>query len=161
MRSLVIFAIPLLRCLLALFRNRQDQATISRYVPRPKPDPTQQQRWMTFLRNHRDGTAAMDFFVVPTISFRLLYVCFIIDHERRRIIHFKHAAQRNCSGFGSAEFSHHTTYGKKPPRRLGPLRLKTDLSLRIIFENRQSRCGSSTELCNMYFLFKNAIAFKS
>jgi putative transposase len=43
---------------------------------------------MTFLRNHRDGITAMDFFVVPTISFRLLYVWFVIDHERRKIIHF-------------------------------------------------------------------------
>ena len=42
---------------------------------------------MTFLRNHRDGITAMDFFVVPTISFRLLYVWFIIDHDRRRILH--------------------------------------------------------------------------
>jgi transposase InsO family protein len=46
-----------------------------------------QQRWMTFLRNHRDGIAAMDFFVVPTVTFRLLYVWFVIDHDRRRIIH--------------------------------------------------------------------------
>jgi transposase InsO family protein len=30
----------------------------------------------------------MDFFVVPTVSFRLLYVWFVIDHERRRIVHF-------------------------------------------------------------------------
>jgi transposase InsO family protein len=42
---------------------------------------------MTFLRNHRDGITAMDFFVVPTITFRLLYVWFVIDHGRRRIIH--------------------------------------------------------------------------
>lgn len=31
------------------------------------------QRWKTFLRNHADGIAAMDLFVVPTISFRRLY----------------------------------------------------------------------------------------
>jgi hypothetical protein len=40
---------------------------------------------MTFLRNHKDGIAAMDFFVVPTIGFRLLYVWFVIDHGRRRM----------------------------------------------------------------------------
>ena len=44
---------------------------------------------MTFLQNHKDGVTAMDFFVVPTVGFRLLYVWFIIDPGRRRIIHFK------------------------------------------------------------------------
>ena len=62
-------------------------ATVSRYMPRQPCDKGKQQRWMTFLRNHRDGITAMDFFVVPTITFRLLYVWFVIDHQRRRIIH--------------------------------------------------------------------------
>jgi putative transposase len=43
---------------------------------------------MTFLRNHKDVIAGMDFFVVPTVRFRLLYVWFAIDHGRRRILHF-------------------------------------------------------------------------
>jgi transposase InsO family protein len=63
-------------------------ATISRYLPRKERDPAQQQRWMTFLRNHKDVIAGMDFFVVPTVRFRLLYVWFAIDHGRRRILHF-------------------------------------------------------------------------
>jgi len=63
-------------------------ATVSRYLPKTEPDPTQQQRWMTFLRNHKDVIAGMDFFVVPTVRFRLLYVWFAIDHGRRRILHF-------------------------------------------------------------------------
>ncbi len=62
-------------------------ATVSRYMPKQPPGKRKQQRWMTFLRNHRDDITAMDFFVVPTISFRLLYVWFIIDHDRRRILH--------------------------------------------------------------------------
>ena len=67
---------------------RVSLATVSRYVPKPIPDPTQQQRWMTFLRNHKDVIAGMDFFVVPTVRFQLLYVWFAIDHGRRRILHF-------------------------------------------------------------------------
>ena len=67
---------------------RVSLATISRYVPKPKSDPTQQQRWMTFLRNHKDVIAGMDFFVVPTVRFRLLYVWFAIDHGRRRVLHY-------------------------------------------------------------------------
>jgi transposase InsO family protein len=63
-------------------------ATVSRYVPKPKLGATQQQRWMTFLRNHKDVIAGMDFFVVPTVRFRLLYVWFAIDHGRRRVLHF-------------------------------------------------------------------------
>ncbi len=43
---------------------------------------------MTFLHNHKDVIAAMDFFVIPTVGFRLLYIWFIIDHGRRRIVHF-------------------------------------------------------------------------
>jgi transposase InsO family protein len=61
-------------------------ATVSCYLPTRESDDGQRQRWMTFLRNHKHGIAAMDFFVVPTVRFRLLYVWFAIDHGRRRII---------------------------------------------------------------------------
>jgi len=44
------------------------------------------QGWKTFLRNHADGIAAMDLFVVPTISFRLLYGLLILQHDRRHIL---------------------------------------------------------------------------
>ena len=44
------------------------------------------QGWRTFLRNHADGVAAMDLFVVPTLSFRLLYGLLIMRHDRRRIL---------------------------------------------------------------------------
>jgi putative transposase len=73
---------------LSMLGIRVSLATVSRYLPRPKLDPTQQQRWMTFLRNHKDVIAGMDFFVVPTVRFRLLYVWFAIDHGRRRVLHF-------------------------------------------------------------------------
>jgi transposase InsO family protein len=46
------------------------------------------QRWSTFLRNHAAGIAGMDFFVVPTIGFRLLYALVILQHDRRRIVSF-------------------------------------------------------------------------
>ncbi len=63
-------------------------ATVSRYLPKRESDDGQRQRWMTFLRNHSDVIAAMDFFVVPTFRFRFLYIWFVIDHGRRRILHF-------------------------------------------------------------------------
>jgi transposase InsO family protein len=63
-------------------------ATVSRYLPRKDPDHRQRQRWRTFLRNHRDAIAAMDFLVVPTARFELLYVWFVVDHGRRRVLGF-------------------------------------------------------------------------
>ena len=62
-------------------RIRVSLTTIARYLPQPGP-PDSQQRWRTFLRNHRDLIAGMDFFVVPTIRFQLLYVWFAIDHGK-------------------------------------------------------------------------------
>jgi len=55
-------------------------ATVSRYLPKSAPDPGKRQCWTTFLHNHRDAIAAMDFLLVPTVGFRLLYVWFAIDH---------------------------------------------------------------------------------
>lgn len=49
------------------------------------PDPTK--RWLTFLRNHREAIAAMDFFTVPTLTFGVLYCFFVISRDRRRILH--------------------------------------------------------------------------
>ncbi len=50
--------------------------------------PGRPKRLMTFLHNHRHAISALDFFVVPTVRFQLLYVWFVIDHERRRLLHF-------------------------------------------------------------------------
>jgi len=44
------------------------------------------QGWKTFLRNHADAIASMDMFVVPTISFRLLYGLLILRHSRRELL---------------------------------------------------------------------------
>ena len=44
--------------------------------------------WLTFLNNHREAIAAFDFFTVPTVAFRLLYGFFVIDHSRRKILHW-------------------------------------------------------------------------
>ncbi|KPJ82988.1 MAG: hypothetical protein AMS19_05940 [Gemmatimonas sp. SG8_23] len=72
---------------LAKLGLRVSLATISRYLPKSRPDPGAQQRWRAFLRNHRDLICAMDFFVVPTVRFRLLYAWFLLDHGRRRVLH--------------------------------------------------------------------------
>jgi putative transposase len=64
------------------------EGMISRCMRRAPRDPEPAKRWLTFLRNHREAIAAMDFFTVPTITFSVLYCFFIIGHDRRRILHF-------------------------------------------------------------------------
>src|ERR1700716_2879764 len=56
------------------------QPSVAKYRFRRRVPPSQ--GWRTFLRNHADGIAAMDLFVVPTISFRLLYGLLIMGHGR-------------------------------------------------------------------------------
>ncbi len=64
------------------------ERTISRWMRRAPRDSEPAKRWLTFLRNHREALAAMDFFTVPTITFSVLYGFFIISHDRRQILHF-------------------------------------------------------------------------
>lgn len=63
------------------------EATVSRWMRRAPRSPHLAQRWLTFLCNHREAIAAMDFFTVPTLSFGVLYCFFVIAHDRRRILH--------------------------------------------------------------------------
>jgi transposase InsO family protein len=62
------------------------KSTVEKYRPRPKKpsSPT----WKTFLKNHVPDLVALDFFVVPTVTFRVLFVFVILTHERRRVVHF-------------------------------------------------------------------------
>src|SRR5262245_17020535 len=60
------------------------QTSVTKYMARRRRPPSQ--GWRTFLRNHADGIVAMDLFVVPTISFQLLYGLLILCHDRRRVL---------------------------------------------------------------------------
>jgi transposase InsO family protein len=62
------------------------QTSVAKYMARRRGPPPQ--GWKTFLHNHVDGIAAMDLFVVPTISFRVLYGLLIMGHGRRHILWF-------------------------------------------------------------------------
>jgi hypothetical protein len=61
------------------------QSTVAKYMAKRRRLGSGQ-TWQTFLRNHVAGIGAMDFLVVPTINFRLLFVLVILRHERRRLI---------------------------------------------------------------------------
>jgi putative transposase len=74
------------------------ERTVSRYLARGTLRPSHSGgQWLTFLNNHREAIAAIDFFTVPTLSFRLLYCFFVIDHHRRRILHFNVTAHPTAS----------------------------------------------------------------
>jgi len=62
------------------------QATVAKYMVHPRKTPSQ--TWRAFLNNHATQLASIDFFVVPTATFRLLFVFVVLAHHRRRAIHF-------------------------------------------------------------------------
>jgi putative transposase len=64
------------------------EPTVSRWLRQAVRTPDPAHRWLTFLRNHREAIAAMDFFTVPTLTFGILYCFFVIDHDRRKILCF-------------------------------------------------------------------------
>ena len=61
------------------------KSTVEKYQLRLRkpPSPT----WKVFLRNHVKDLVALDFFVVPTVSYKVLLVLVILAHERRRVVH--------------------------------------------------------------------------
>src|SRR6202049_28272 len=67
------------------------QSTVSIYMV-PRPDRPLQ-TWKTFVRNHMEGIAAIDLFVVPTIAFQHLFAFLVLGHERRQLLWF--AVTRN------------------------------------------------------------------
>jgi putative transposase len=64
------------------------EPTVSRWLRDASRTPDPAQRWLTFVRNHRDAIAAMDFFTDPTLTLGVLYCFFVIGHDRRKILRF-------------------------------------------------------------------------
>jgi putative transposase len=61
------------------------QATVSKYLVRRRTPPSQ--TWRTFLANHVGSLASVDFFTVPTVTFKVLFVFVVLAHARRRVVH--------------------------------------------------------------------------
>ena len=72
------------------------ERTVARYLRGVcrRGDPAR--RWRAFLENHREAIVALDFFTVPTLTFKLLYCFFVVEHGRRRILHFHVTARPNA-----------------------------------------------------------------
>ena len=64
---------------------------------RRRPPPSQ--TWRTFLTNHIGQLVSVDFFVVPTLTFRVLFVFVVLAHDRRQILHV------NVTGYPTAAWT--------------------------------------------------------
>jgi transposase InsO family protein len=76
---------PRIQSELVLLGYEVAESTVSKYMVRDKKPPSQ--TWRTFLANHEDSLASVDFFTVPTATFRVLYCFVVLCHKRRRIVH--------------------------------------------------------------------------
>ena len=62
------------------------ETAVSKHMIKRRGPPSQS--WRTFLQNHAKELIALDFFTVPTVTFRVLFVLVILSQDRRRILHF-------------------------------------------------------------------------
>jgi putative transposase len=63
------------------------ERSVSGIIGRNNPKPPSQ-TWKTFIKNHMMDMVAVDFLVVPTIPFRMLFVFVVLSHERRKVVYF-------------------------------------------------------------------------
>jgi transposase InsO family protein len=77
---------PRIRSELRLLGHDVAKSTVAKYMTKHRRPPSQ--GWRTFLTNHASEIAAIDFFVVPTVTFRLLFGFVILRHQRREVVHF-------------------------------------------------------------------------
>ena len=75
------------------------QATVAKYLTR-QPGTPPSQTWRTFLSNHVSQLASVDFFTVPTVTLRVLFVFVVLSHDRRRIVHFNVTAHPTAAWTG-------------------------------------------------------------
>jgi putative transposase len=61
------------------------ERTVSRLMPKDRKPPSQ--TWRAFLNNHLNDLVSIDFFTVPTVTFRVLFVLVVLSHHRRRVVH--------------------------------------------------------------------------
>jgi len=62
--------------------------TILKYMVKPRRPRKPSTTWLPFLRNHLGVSGAIDFFTVPTLTFDTLYVFVVLEHDRRRVLHW-------------------------------------------------------------------------
>ena len=110
------------------------QRTVGRLLPRRRRPRSQS--WRAFLENHVRDLASMDFFVVPTATFRVLLVLIILAHKRRRIVHF--AVTDSPTAAWTAQQVAEAFPWEQAPRYLIRDR---DATYSIVFRERVKRMG--------------------
>ena len=100
------------------------------------------QTWQTFLRNHLGQIVSVDFFTVPTVRLRVLFVFLVLEHRRREVLHFNvtdhptsgWVAQQMVEAFADREVPRYLirdrdgVYGNEVRRRLHSLRIEEVLT---------------------------------
>ena len=81
-----LWGAPRIRSELRLLGYEASKATIDKYKIRHRKPPSQ--TWRTFLDNHVRDLVAVDFFMVPTATFRILFCFIVLRHHRRVVVHF-------------------------------------------------------------------------
>ncbi len=105
------------------------ETTVAHYLVRRRPPPSQ--TWRTFLTNHVSQLVAVDFFVVPTLTCRVLFVFIVLAHDRRQILHF------NVTGHPTA------TWTAQQIRNAFPW----DTAPRFLRRDRDGTYGSAFRTC--------------
>jgi transposase InsO family protein len=85
-RENATWGVPRIQSELALLGHNVAESTVAKYMVRQPKPPSQ--NWRTFLANHVGQIAAIDFFTVSTITFRVMYIFLVLQHDRRRVVHF-------------------------------------------------------------------------
>src|SRR5262249_6926277 len=130
------------------------ESTVSRYLGQGTSPRDSGQRWLTFLKNHREALAAMEFFTVPTATFRVLYCFFVIAHGRRKILHFNVTEHATCAcivqQLREAVLEEHPASADctiapngKPPPEGWLLEAATPLAVSLSMESKSRTSGES------------------
>ena len=87
--------------------------TIRKYMIKPRKPRPETANWLPFLRNHLEVSWAIDFFTVTTLSFQVLYVFLVFDHDRRTVLHFAVTA-RPALEWVIQQLREATPFGRQP-----------------------------------------------
>ena len=159
--------------MLGITISERTVSRILRSVPRP-PSRT----WKTFLRNHLGQIVSVDFFTVPTIRLRVLFVFLVLEHSRREVLHFNvterptsaWAAQQIVEAFADREVPHYLirdrdgVYGSEVRGRLLSLGIEEVLTApQSPWQNAYAErlIGSIRRECLNHFIILNARHLKS
>lgn len=92
-------------------------STVREYRPSARRH-RRDQTWKTFLHNHADEFISVDFFTVPTVTFRVLYVFLVLSHQRRKILHFN-VTDSPSAAWTAQQLTESLAYSHPPPTCFG------------------------------------------